>query len=62
MWQGGLIIGATIKEVLLAASTITAVLTPVVRRFGLTVPGFNVLHIRAHAEVRCCPGTSAASR
>ena len=40
---------ATIVEVLRTASAVTAALTPVVRRFGLSLAAFNVLHTLAQA-------------
>ncbi|MBO0685546.1 MAG: MarR family transcriptional regulator [Candidatus Dormibacteraeota bacterium] len=50
----------TVIEVLRGSSTVTAALTPVVRRFGLSLAGFNVMHTLAHAEGPL--GPSAISR
>lgn len=47
--EHSLIVETTI-EVLRAASAVSAALTPVVREFGLSLAGFNVLHTLAHAD------------
>lgn len=50
----------TIIEILRGASTISSALAPVVRRFGLSLAGFNVLHTLVHAGGALRP--SAISR
>lgn len=50
----------TVIEVLRGSSAVTAALNPVVRRYGLSLAGFNVLHTLAHAEGPLRP--SAISR
>lgn len=50
----------TIIVTLRASSTVTAALAPVVRRFGLSLAGFNVLHTLVHAREALRP--SAISR
>jgi DNA-binding MarR family transcriptional regulator len=50
----------TIIEILRGGSIVTAALAPVVRRFGLSLAGFNVLHTLVHARGALRP--SAISR
>lgn len=50
----------TIIEILRGSSTVTSALAPVVRRFGLSLAGFNVLHTLVHARGALKP--SAISR
>jgi DNA-binding MarR family transcriptional regulator len=46
----GSLVVATIIELLRAASAVSAALTPVARRFGLSLAAFNVLHTLARAD------------